>query len=1200
MSQQPVTLSKQPTLRPAEDFYRLRREGIGFIEQMGSRLWTDYNLHDPGITLLEALAYAITDLAYRTGWDITDLLAPAPGKTAPDQAFYTARRILTINPWTTDDFRRLLIDLEHVRNAWFFCKKCACDLHYYAWCDEYHQLQLAFKKTTDPRFLPKKVEPLGLYEALLELEADPALGDLNDRKIETTVFAYDAEQQPHPLTIELRFPAWELLDKQLQDDFIAYDPISKKTAFKHPITKISAFRFSRAKNSALTESDPFDKEVSTADLHRAWRNAFFVSFKISFGASADLVIHNVAMRFFGSDTAKKALSVIPPAALQEFVLKALLEEKAADSKAATGLLQKYRWKLRKAADAVEKAKETLHRHRNLDEDYCRVRRVDVEDVTVCADVEVSPDADIERIQAQIWFAIERYFNPPVPFYTLPELMDAGVAVEDIFNGPALQSGFIKEEELAAAGLKTELRTSDIINLLMDIEGVTAVNDLLLTKYDADGNPLKGAADLHTDSKKVDLEKISASWTLAVTPLHQPRLYFNLSRFLFYKNGLPFQARADETMNTLTQLRGAADRPKILNAPNDLLAPMGTFRNPEDYFPVQYSLPRTYGTGTDGLPSHASQLRHAQARELKAYLLAFEQILANATAQIAHTAQLFSIEPTETHTYFTRLLDGSNIVGAGDLLNGLTAPILQQLAETREEFLERRNRFLNHLLSRFGEQFSEYALLLTKLADPTAAQEELIEDKLAFLKMCDVAGHDRGKAFDYHHDPTSPANVPGLRLRIAALLGITDLADEEQRFIIVEHLLLRPKFIGDALYPACSEGDCIDCCGSEDPYSFRLTYVMPGWAEMFNTNLEMRGFADRTIRQETPAHLLPKICWVGNDGFEPDPCDPVLTKVADLLVADNATAITPADACTCAVAILEKYNGVFKAFFEPKKTAHLLKNGWESLLQVTFASISAADFPCSASVDPGTWKDIKDVLLAHFTEIAYYGWQFERFEEAWKQWLEANKAFDWTEERLQERLEATLLDQVLPGSSLPAAGAFCQCATQILTHYGTVFFNWMKGNLEAGVAFDLDPKNILWQIPDPLDPKTGIALCPGFEYKKDALTKVGDFLKARYEAYKEVSYRLWIVLDLLSKLRNTYPGATLHDCDDGSDENPVRLGSTALGRRRIQTTVIGKGAKLADAPPPAVAEKTSEKQSASRSKKAEPQPVRKGKPPKKER
>ena len=66
MSQNAKALVKNPPLEPAEDFYRLRREGIGFIEQMGSARWTDYNTHDPGITTLEALCYAITDLAYRT------------------------------------------------------------------------------------------------------------------------------------------------------------------------------------------------------------------------------------------------------------------------------------------------------------------------------------------------------------------------------------------------------------------------------------------------------------------------------------------------------------------------------------------------------------------------------------------------------------------------------------------------------------------------------------------------------------------------------------------------------------------------------------------------------------------------------------------------------------------------------------------------------------------------------------------------------------------------------------------------------------------------------------------------------------------------------------------------------------------------------------------------------------------------------
>src|SRR5262245_6541676 len=110
MSLLAATIAKQPELPAAADYYRLRRDGIGFIEKLGSRLWTDYNTHDPGITILEALCYAITDLAYRIQWPIQDLLAPAnpsvkPQEPFPNQAFFTAREILTVNPWTGDDFR---------------------------------------------------------------------------------------------------------------------------------------------------------------------------------------------------------------------------------------------------------------------------------------------------------------------------------------------------------------------------------------------------------------------------------------------------------------------------------------------------------------------------------------------------------------------------------------------------------------------------------------------------------------------------------------------------------------------------------------------------------------------------------------------------------------------------------------------------------------------------------------------------------------------------------------------------------------------------------------------------------------------------------------------------------------------------------------------------------------------------------------
>ena len=209
MNNIPESLPKQPVLKPAEDYYRLRREGVGFIGQMSGSLWTDYNTHDPGITILEALCYAITDLAYRTGWDIKDLLAPATPSTDseqpfPNQAFFTAREILTVNPVTPNDFRRLLIDLVGVRNAWVVAKSCGCDVGYYAKCRN-EQLQLSYQNTSG-----SKVELNGLYDVRLELEVDSELGDLNDHKIEYTYNVFDTEGNPHSVLLELRFPDWGL------------------------------------------------------------------------------------------------------------------------------------------------------------------------------------------------------------------------------------------------------------------------------------------------------------------------------------------------------------------------------------------------------------------------------------------------------------------------------------------------------------------------------------------------------------------------------------------------------------------------------------------------------------------------------------------------------------------------------------------------------------------------------------------------------------------------------------------------------------------------------------------------------------------------------------------------------------------------------------------------------------------------------
>src|SRR5882724_2310422 len=552
MSQTSKVLQKNPPLEPPEDFYRLRRGGIGFIAQMGSRFWTDYNVHDPGITILEALCYTITDLAYRIDWNIADILAPEvasadPREPFPNQAFFTAREILTVNPVTTDDLRRVLIDLDGVRNAWILCKECTCDASYFAWCDEQGVLNLRYTPPANTALAPVEVSPRGLYEALLELEDDPELGDLHDRKITAQTVLHDSSGA-HPIIMELRFPDISWTSRDQWELFLASDVTRADEAniqvTLDPFGATKAFRVFTAPSLA-TDAD------RDTYVRRHWRDVCYATFRIQIVTSGDtIVIENAALRLFSDAAAKNATTAV---ALRD----ALIDPSAG------GFIRRYRRKALLARDAVESAKATLQNHRNLDEDYCIVDTVGVEEVAFCADVEVKPDADIERVQAQIWFEIEQHLNPPILFHTLQELRDVGEAVEDIFDGPELDSGFIEADELQEASLRAVIRVSDIVNRLMKIDGVIAVNQLLLTKYDSEGNAVAGAADpTWVDGNPVfDPNRISAAWLLYISGRHQPRLYLNLSRFLFYKSGLPFLPRVDEATDTLQQLRGAASQPK---------------------------------------------------------------------------------------------------------------------------------------------------------------------------------------------------------------------------------------------------------------------------------------------------------------------------------------------------------------------------------------------------------------------------------------------------------------------------------------------------------------------------------------------------------------------------------------------------------------------------------------------------------------
>jgi hypothetical protein len=314
---------------------------------------------------------------------------------------------------------------------------------------------------------------------------------------------------------------------------------------------------------------------------------------------------------------------------------------------------------------------------------------------------------------------------------------------------------------------------------------------------------------------------------------------------------------------------------------DLPIPLGRHRDISSYRSFQHHFPTVYGLSESGLPGNSSALRRAQALQLKGYLLFFDQVLANFLKQLSQVGRLFSRDPaTAVPTYYAQLVESIpqyEKIYAQAVVDGKSLPVL----ESAEEAIERRNRFLDQLLARIAEDFHHYVSIMRTAFGTT--EQSVIDSKYAFLNDYPKLGGERGLAYDYTlaqpEEVWNSQNVSGLERRLARLLGISDfsrrnlatVADDSQGegMYLIENILLRPEQDDDPFLPICVDPTCTDCA-DDDPYSYRLHFVLPAYAGRFQ-NMDFRRYVEETIRLETPAHILPKICWLDVDQmatFEP--------------------------------------------------------------------------------------------------------------------------------------------------------------------------------------------------------------------------------------------------------------------------------------------------------------------------------------------
>jgi hypothetical protein len=658
---------------PAPDFSSLRARGIGLLQRLAGQTWTDHNTHDPGITILEQLCYALTDLDYRARYDVPDLLS-RDGKD-PYASLYTPAQILPSRPVTLADLRRVVIDVSGVKNAWV---------------------------------------------------------DLVDAPVATFDSAHHEVSHLAPTGPGGWAPA--------------------------PSPNVSEIRVRGLYRVRIEKSELVDRDGGA-------------------------IRRDVARR--------------------------------------------------------------LHRHRGLGEDFQGIEVLDPQPIRVVATLEVAAATNATELLARVYQALAEHISPTVPFHTLDEMLARGRRVDEIFEGPLLDHGFIDPDELESCARRATLRRSDLVHVLMTVPGVVAVKRL---------NFLTPTGTLSDD------------WLLDVDPDRAPRFELRADDIHLERRDLRVDAGLQDDARQLFTARfvgKAADSLPTTGQLNDLRPVPGRDRRIAHYLSVQEQFPVAYGIGSAGLSPSAPPERRAQAKQLQAYLTFFDQLLANQFAQVAGAATLVSFDDTTSDSYFSQVLSDDVAPGMNDIrlfgvdvhagrLRRISEDPWQRNGPGEAPNVLRRDRFLDHLLARFGEQLSDFALAQSAggASDDTTRGERIARSKRAFLHAYARLSRDRGVAFDYLAPPGDD-NLSGLERVLRHKLGISDPAE---RFHLVEHILLRP--IEGDMY---QRGPLLRAVQLRDPYSLQISLVFPGSAGRY-PDPAFRKLVERTVREETPAHLTAYVLW----------------------------------------------------------------------------------------------------------------------------------------------------------------------------------------------------------------------------------------------------------------------------------------------------------------------------------------------------
>ncbi|MFB9080632.1 hypothetical protein ACFFLS_21070 [Flavobacterium procerum] len=452
-------------------------------------------------------------------------------------------------------------------------------------------------------------------------------------------------------------------------------------------------------------------------------------------------------------------------------------------------------------EAEEEFKEKIRKltlsKRNICEDIMGdIIILKCQKITIHANINIKYTSVPEEILLRIYNKIESILNPKIRFYSKSELLDMGYTTEQIYNGPLLENGVLLEKELKP--IATEIDPIDVTNAITILDGVSYIQNLTIEDTDdfdvVDTEVAEKGKVEKKDSFPFKLRKDHFAYLEKDTFLKNVKLYsddyripINEALFLeLYEHREPLKTQVRKEYANKKQARNIK---------------AGTYKDVGTYYSIQNYFPAIYGLGPNGLSKSETKERKAVAKQLKAYLLFFEQILANYSAQLANLGNLYSTDLSSSNQKSYYIQDLYNVPDIRDILkeynqngdnrasfvdemkwekfqsdedNGYMKALLKAV-ETPEIYTDRKNRILDHLLGRFNRKLSIYPIL--QYFNSYIGGSSLERDTFVLQWKANILNHllhiDQGKIKGY--DYSSQINLmSGFEYKISLYLNVNHL------------------------------------------------------------------------------------------------------------------------------------------------------------------------------------------------------------------------------------------------------------------------------------------------------------------------------------------------------------------------------------------------------------------------------------------